>query len=346
MSECGEVRGWAQCREALLGREMVSEPPVPGLGLAVTNNLLFMEGDRHKQLRRIVAPYFTASRVSRIGTHLEDRCQSLVRAAVARPEGDFVADVTRPLALDAIMSVMEIPGTLRERLGAFTQEMVGLLEPGLPPPARRGAVNATVRATLLFERDRLAGNATGLRRALEVAAGERVITEKLARSTPVVVLHGGYENPLNQLGCVTAWAVEQPGEFKRAAAASPGLLFEEVTRVFSPVRRVARWAVGNGGGEDAMLEPRMPVWIDLESANHDGKQFAAGDEIDLSKRQQHLGFGYGRHACPGAVLARLEGQALIGALSEVPDDVLHEFAVEWRDGFVARGPASISRRRL
>jgi len=213
--------------------------------------------------------------------------------------------------------------------------MLGLLEPDLPAAARRRTTNAAVRATMLFERDRLSGRAVGLHRALETAAEQGTIPAKLARSTPVVVLHGGYENPLNQLGCVIAWAVSDPERFGVAASA-PDLLFEEILRVSSPVRLVARWASGTG-------ERGKLVWVDLESANRDGEQFVSPDDVDPSKRRRHLGFGFGAHACLGTALARLEGRVLIAALSGVPQDLLHEFVVEWRPGTVAHGPASIVR---
>lgn len=289
-------------------------------------------------------PYFTSHGVDRVRQQLEDTCESLVSSVLSSPDVDLLTDLAEPLVLDAILSAMEVPITGREKLSILAPDMVGLLEPDLPPMSRRHAMNAAARATMLFERNRLAGCATGLHSALEVAGEGGAIPEKLARSTPVVVLHGGYENSLNQLGCVIACAVENPERFKHAAKVAPALLVEEIMRLCSPVRRVARWAAEDGELEELSLKRGDLVWIDLESANHDRYQFAATDELDLSKRQQHLGFGYGAHACPGTTLAKLEARILVKALSLVSDDELAKFTVRWRDGVVTRGPVSIARR--
>jgi cytochrome P450 len=195
---------------------------------------------------------------------------------------------------------------------------------------------------MLFERDAFTGNATGFHAVLEEAAREGVIPVKLARSTPVVMLHGGYENPLNQLGCLIAWAVADPERFRELAVSAPAALFEEVLRVFSPLRRVARWVTSDGECDGRPLKRGELVWVDLESANLDHRQFSSPGELDLARKGGHLGFGYGRHLCPGAALARLEGQVLIRSLLSIPADLFHELTVEWRDGIVGRGPMSIA----
>lgn len=336
------VRGWEPCREALLDPRLTSDPCLVGLASAPANNLLFMDGELHRRLRNLVMPYMTARHLDATGRRLASTCRSLVGSALESPTADLVADVAEPLTLEAIFSAMEVPPANREALGRLAHEMLGLLEPDLPPAERRRATAAAMRATRVFREDWMAGRARGLHAALEAAAEEGAIPEKLARSTPVVILHGGYENPLNQLGCLIASAVESPGRFKRAAAMAPDLLFEEVARVFSPVRLVARWATGDRAGARPPLEEGQLVWVDLESANRD-RRFAPADEFDLSRRRRHLGFGHGAHACPGTSLARLEGRALIETLASLPDDALREFAVEWRAGIVARGPARIGR---
>jgi cytochrome P450 len=340
-----EIRGWTQCRDALASSELTSDPRLAGHEPSQPNNLLFMDGEPHRRLRSVVMPYFTSHRLEGMREQIEMTCRAALDEALSEASADLVADVVEPLVLDAILSVMEVPPAHRERLSALARDMLGLLEPDLPPEARHRTANAAMRATMLFERDRLRGEASGLHGSLEAAARSGAIPAKLAKSTPVVVLHGGYENPLNQLGCLTAWAVQNPERFKEAAASAPALLFEEVIRVFSPVRVVARWAAVDDEGEEPEHKRGDLVWVSLESANRDPDRFCDADDVNLSARQQHLGFGHGAHACLGTAMARLEGRALIGALSTVPDNVLREFSVEWREGVVARGPARIVRQQ-
>jgi cytochrome P450 len=338
-----ETRGWTECLEALGGGVLVSDPRLAGLEALQPNNLLFIDGEPHRQLRRLVVPFFASHRLEDLGRRLEPTCVEALEQAFASPDSDLLTDVVEPLVLEAILAAMGVPPARWERLSALARDMLGLLEPELPPAARRRTANAAMRATMLFERDRLQGEAVGLHGSLEAAAAEGAIPAKLARSTPVVVLHGGYENPLNQLGCLVAWAVENPARFKQGAASSPALLFEEILRVYSPVRAVARWAADDEPGGTRWRKGDL-VWVSLESANRDPDRFDDAGRVDPSGRRRHLGFGHGLHACLGTALARLEGRALIGTLAGFPDTALREFSVEWGEGIVARGPTRIARR--
>lgn len=337
------VTGWEQCRRMLSGTELVSDASLAGLAQEPTSNFLLMDGELHHAVRRLLMSYLTRSRLNCVGERLERTCQTLVESLIGKSDVDLIADLAEPVVLEGIMAVMEIPDARRPELDDLTRKMLGLLEPDQPPDERRRAVGAALRATMLFEKDGSTGNATGLHAALEEAARQGVIPTKLARSTPVVMLHGGYENPLNQLGCLIAWAVANPERFRDAARSAPAALFEEVLRVYSPLRRVARWASSDVACDGRPLQRGELVWVDLESANLDDRQFSAPAELDFARKGGNLGFGYGRHLCPGAALARLEGQILIRSLLAIPADSFREFAVEWRDGIVARGPMTIAK---
>lgn len=342
------VTGWAAALSALSTWELVSdssltaEPADSADPADPSNNLLMMEGDLHKRIRRLVAPFFAPRHIAGLRRQLRTLSDELVGSLRTRPAPDLVADLAEPLVLTAILSAMAVPDEHRSLLGALAREMMGSLEPDLSPDARRQVNTAALRATLVFQREAMAGTATGLHAALEAAAEAGEIPEKVARITPVVVLHGGYENPLNQLGCVIASAVADPEAFTVTAGANPARFFEETLRTSSPVRRVLRWAVsGDVGGDPGAAKRGDVVWIDLESAHRDAPELSSGGSGELPPPRRHLGFGYGRHACPGAALARLEGEALIRSLLTVPPDELGQFTAGWRRGVVAQGPERI-----
>jgi cytochrome P450 len=336
------VRGWAECQKALSGSELVSDPFVVGAAKEPTNNLVLLDGDLHRTVRRLLMPYLTYPRLSRVEEELEETSDVLARSLPGKSDIDLIADLAEPLVLAGIMSAMEIPDDRRQKLSKFARGMLGLLEPELPPDRRRAAHLAALEAMALFQVDAATGNAAGLHATLEEAAKDGLIPVPLAVSTPVVVLHGGYENPLNQLGCVISWAVANPGELHAAAGTDPALLVEEIIRMFSPVRLVARWMKSDAAFGDPPLKRGDFVWVDLHSANHDDRQFCAPGELDISRRRRHLGFGHGPHACPGSTLARLLGQVLIRSLLALPPELFRELSTEWRDGVVARGPMKIA----
>lgn len=336
------VRGWAGCLEALSTPSLVSDPNFGSVEQTPTNNLLQMEGDVHKCVRRLLAPYFAPRRLGEMRAKLEELSARCVIRVRQREHADLVEDLAEPLVLEGIFAAMEVRDTRRPELGALARHMLGWLEPDLSPVDRRRVNAAALRATALFTQDSLDGKAAGLHATLERAAQDGAISAKVARSTPVVVLHGGYENPLNYLGCVIAWATADPERFARTATSTPAVLCEEILRVYSPVRHLWRWTFPKCITDIQAASERQRVWIDLESAHSDPQRFASS-EVDVSNEQRNLGFGYGRHGCPGATLARLQASILIRCLLRIPADDLAQFDAQWRDGIVARGPATIKR---
>jgi len=340
------IRGWEECRKALTAGDLGSDPHVAGVVKESGDNLLLLNGDLNHRLRHIVVPYMVQrARLDRVKAEITELASALSASLPSRPEVDLITDLAEPIALAGIISAMEIPVTRRSSVADLTRGMLGILESGRPLSVRRKAARCALRIALMFERDAASGTAVGLHAALEEAAQEGLISRKFSRSTSVIVLHGGYENPRSQLGSVISWAVEHAAEFREAALSNPAALLEEITRLSSPVRLVARWPQREGESREVPPQGAERVWIDLESANHDERYFPALVNLDSAKRPQHLSFGYGQHACPGRTLATIQGQVLIEALLKLPPDFLCEFSTEWHEGVVSRAPAKIARRR-
>jgi 4-methoxybenzoate monooxygenase (O-demethylating) len=93
--------------------------------------------------------------------------------------------------------------------------------------------------------------------------------------------------------------------------------FEETIRRESPVigffRMTTRPAmVGHLG-----IPAGQKVLLFYAGANRDPKRWADPDRFDIRRKVSgHLGYGIGIHACVGMVIARMEGDAVLGALRE------------------------------
>jgi cytochrome P450 family 150 subfamily A5 len=93
-------------------------------------------------------------------------------------------------------------------------------------------------------------------------------------------------------------------------------LVEEVVRLQSPIQgnfRLARVPTMIGGID---VPAGTTVMVINGAANRDPRQFDDPSELRLDRvnGRQHVGFGFGIHACAGAPLARAEGRASIERL--------------------------------
>ncbi|WP_432898403.1 cytochrome P450 [Micromonospora matsumotoense] len=132
---------------------------------------------------------------------------------------------------------------------------------------------------------------------------------------------------------------------------APGLI-DEIVRVRSflrsppktnPPNGLSRYANTSFQLADAQINVGDLMILDTHTANYDEGQFANPYDFDGGRRRNpHLGFGYGRHRCPGANLARLELELLYRAifrrlptlrLAMSPNDLLDEIR---RDGGAVR----------
>jgi cytochrome P450 len=85
----------------------------------------------------------------------------------------------------------------------------------------------------------------------------------------------------------------------------------------------------------------------LGSANRDERQFPDPDRLDVGRAASGFpGFGFGKHFCLGASLARLEARVAFEAL--VPELVRLEradSAIARIDSFLVRGPKRLALQR-
>jgi len=159
---------------------------------------------------------------------------------------------------------------------------------------------------------------TGFGAAIHAAAGREGFTEAEAGLLVRSLLTAGVDTTVNGLGAALWCLARFPAEFERLRA-EPSLAraaFEEAIRLESPVQtffRTTTQAVVIG--EDTIPEGRK-VLMFLGAANRDPRRWERPDDYDITRRNAgHVGFGTGIHACVGAVLARLEGEAVLAALA-------------------------------
>lgn len=131
-------------------------------------------------------------------------------------------------------------------------------------------------------------------------------------------LSAGIDTTILALGSVVHELARHPDQWA-ALHADPGLAraaFEEGLRLHTPspvIGRTARHDVRVGAATVGADEKLLMM---LGAANRDPRRWDDPDSYDLHRRTAgHTAFGVGVHNCVGQVIARMEAEALLGALA-------------------------------
>ena len=112
--------------------------------------------------------------------------------------------------------------------------------------------------------------------------------------------------------------VRFPGQWQ-ALRQDPSLArnaFEEVVRIEAPVTNFFRTTSQATELAGTRLPADAKVMVSFAGANRDPGRWERPDEFDIRRKcSGHMGYGTGVHNCVGQVIARMEGEAVFGALA-------------------------------
>lgn len=139
--------------------------------------------------------------------------------------------------------------------------------------------------------------------------------ERLVRS----LLSAGVDTTVNGIGHLLLAFTEHPHEWDNLRA-DPRLIrraVDESIRWDSTVQTFFRTASRDTEVAGHVIPKDSKVLLFLASANRDPRKWDKPELFDLTRTTSgHVGFGAGIHQCLGQVIARLEAQAIVGALAE------------------------------
>jgi cytochrome P450 len=149
-------------------------------------------------------------------------------------------------------------------------------------------------------------------------AGEvtRQEAELLVRS----LLSAGFDTTVHGLGAAMRQLALNPDQFAalRADPSKARAAFEEAVRLETPVQTFFRTTTRQVEIGGATIPEGEKVLMLLGAANRDPRKWPEPDRYDIDRPTAgHVAFGAGVHMCVGQLLARLEGETLLGAFARV-----------------------------
>ncbi len=314
--------------------------------------LLFMEGDDHTRLRRLVAKAFTPKAVEALRPMTRQAFRSLVDAvyedgrceavtALCNPfpipvicaligiEPDRIDDMSRwagsilqSLRLDAGTYLAEIEGTIAE-LDEYIETLI-----------------ADRRAT---PRDDLLSRLIGVEEE-----GDRLSSSELL-AVVAMMLVAGTDTTRNQLSCMINTFTEHPEQWAilRSRPDLVGRAVEEAIRWDPATAAIPRFTLEDVEVAGVTVPAGNLLVLLSMSANHDVDALPGGDRFDITRETPAgwhlLTFGGGIHYCLGASLARLElTEALAEMIERFPTLTLTEPSVTHPPGTAIFGYSKLA----
>jgi cytochrome P450 len=335
--------------------EIFTNAPVPtltprvqsqGAGAAAppVKTLIQMDGQEHRANRNIVYDWFKPGNVRKLQARIDELARHYIdRMAAMGGRCDFAQDV-------AILSILGLPEDDYPTMLRLTQELFGAEDPDIGRLAEDNAILQVVLDFVAYfnalAASRRAAPTDDLASVIANAElGGQPLADMDMLGHYLIIATAGHDTTSNTIAGGLLALVENRDQLELLQA-HPELIdhaADEFIRYVTPVKHFMRTCRAPFTLRDVTFQPRELVYLSYASANRDEEVFPDPFRLDVRRENaaSHLAFGFGRHFCLGAHLARMEIRAifreLLGRLEHI------ELAGEptWIQAYFVQGPKSI-----
>lgn len=330
-------------------------------------NVLAMEGDDHRRLRRLFGRAFTPAAADRLRPFMAAHAARLIDPLRAAGGGEIVAEFCDPYPVPVICRLLGVTDDDWEQFGHWAETIFGLFDGDAEAVVARLDDIAVAQAELsayvvdLIAQRRRAPADDLLSELISVSdEGDRLSEDELIGMVEALLI-AGTDTTRNQLGATLAVLADRP-EHYAALRADPDRIpayVEESLRYIGAVRTAMRIAATDVVVNDLLFPAGTVVMIGLHAASlsggcpaHTATGAATPARADSPPAQQdhpsehsfdfygfnpavprehpHLAFGSGAHHCLGAFLARAELQEALRVFVESVESFELSEPVQWK----------------
>lgn len=278
-------------------------------------NMMFTDGKHHSRLRRLVTPGFSVRRINAMRPRVEQIAGELIDVLAAKGGGDLIAEYSAPLTTTVICELIGVDRADQTRMGTWMHDYT--------TGERMVSGQAMVAYAKDLIRRRRADPADDMVSAMirsSDESGDRLGEAEMIAMI-LLLINAGHHSTSQFIPNATVVLLDHPDQLARLRA-QPGLLpdaMDELMRLANPVPiATPRYATEDLTFAGVEVRRGEAVTGSLEAANFDPDRFPEPRRLDLGRDlgrgDGHLSFGAGAHYCPGAALARLEGEIALDHL--------------------------------
>jgi 4-methoxybenzoate monooxygenase (O-demethylating) len=281
---------------------------------------LLLEADppSHTVVRSIIERVLSPRAVRVLSERFGGRAEALVDRFIGTGGFDAMEEFARVFPVEVFADEVGVPQEGREYLLPYGDMVFN----GQGPrneyfrEAMKNAAEVQEWIMSSCRRENLTPDGFGARIYEAADAGE--ITESQAGMLVRSFLSAGLDTTVSALGNALYLFATNPEQWEKLRA-DPSLArhaFEETIRLETPVQVFSRTATRDTeiGGTTIAEDERVMVFFG--AANRDPRRWENPDRFDITRKASgHLAFRQGIHGCVGKPVARIEGEAVLGALA-------------------------------
>ncbi len=289
--------------------------------------IIFLDPPRHDRLRKLVSRAFTPRRVAELEPFIRTTVGRLLDRVAREGGGDFVTDVSTPLPMEVIFTLLGVPEADRRQLRTWMDLSLERDRdtPVIPERAIVAMAQQMQYLSEFVETLRRAQGGDGLVGALLAAEveGDDGRPTRLTDGEIIGFLNllgaAGNETVTKLLANACVLFARHPDEYAKVRA-NPAVIpdaVEEVLRYTSPSQYQGRVTTRDVEWYGRTVPKGARILLLTGAANRDEREFPDPDRFDVGRRpESHLGLGYGVHFCLGASVARLESRVAVEEFSK------------------------------
>lgn len=305
------------------------EGVVPNLGPETWPDeaMINKDGDEHTKQRALISRGFTPRRVSGLEPKITEIVESMISSFAARGKADLVTEFARPFPFQVISHMLGYKGN-QDRVLDWTDTFAHAgcgIDYVTEEVIDAFANFVEFHEGFLAEKKACPGeDLLSIWLAAEID-GERLSEDKLMYEHSLLLV-GGAETTRSAIALGVKALLENPDQYtflveRLDDADVVANAVEELIRWSSPFVRMRRTATQDVELHGKTIKEGQQIIMLYPAANRDPRVFDEPQKFDLQRdfTKPSLSFGYGKHYCLGASLARLEARiALVGILRRLP----------------------------
>jgi hypothetical protein len=273
----------------------------------------------HTRTRAVLTRILSPAAIKILRDMFEREAELLVARLVERREFDGVADLAEAYPLKVFPDAVGISEDGRENLPPYGSMVFNSFGPRNDLFDRAMANAGPVRDWIMSKCSRAALAPGGLGIQIFEAVDSGELSEPEAGMLVRSFLSAGIDTTVYGLGNALYCFASHPEQWSLLRE-NPNLIrgaFEEVLRFEAPVQTFFRTTTKTVDVAGVRLGDGEKVLLFLAAANRDPRRWDKPDVFDVSRRATgHMTFGTGIHGCVGQAVARLESEAIFGALAK------------------------------